>query len=451
MTDRSLALVAFVNAQNCSNYIGSWRHPAAMPDYGEAEYYARVARTLEHGCFDLAFLDDRLAMPDRYRSDYADSVRHGIRTIKLDLIPCVTAMALATTRLGIGATYSTTYYQPYHVARLFATMDLMFGGRVAWNIVTSVNDAEAANFGYDESLPHDLRYDRAEEFVRTVLGHWDTWEDGAIVRDQASGIFADPAKVHRLAHEGNWFRSRGPLTVPRSRQGRPVLMQAGQSGRGREFAARWAELVFVIYPHFDAARRAYREFKAQVAGVGRDPDKVKVLPAVFVVAGETQSVAEDRKAVMEKLSKPIDGLVLLSELLNFDLGAKAADEPLTDDELQSISGQQGLRDRVIALSGKKNPTVRDFVEYSARGTIHEFPLFCGSPAQIADEMEKWLVSEACDGFVVSAPLVPGSFEDVVRLVVPELQRRGLFRKEYGGSTLRESLGLPRAATGDWMR
>src|SRR3712207_5855966 len=215
MADRQMALVAFLQAQNCSNYVASWRHQATAPDFLSAEYYQRIARTLEAGKFHLAFFDDRLAMPDRYGNDFAESVRNGIRVVKMDLIPLITAMGLATRRLGVGGTYSTTYFEPFHVARVFATLDHMLGGRVAWNVVTSLNDSEAANFGRAAHLGHDARYDRADEFMEAVLGHWDSWEDDAVVYDRAAGVFAVPEKVHRLDHKGEAFRSRGPFTVPR--------------------------------------------------------------------------------------------------------------------------------------------------------------------------------------------------------------------------------------------
>src|SRR5437867_1251739 len=252
-----MVLVAFLQAQNCSNYPASWRHAETASDFLAPGYFQRIARTLEDARFHLAFFDDRLAMPDRFGDDFAEAVRHGIRVVKLDLIPLLTAMGLATRHLGLGGTYSTTYYEPFHVARTFATLDHMLGGRAAWNIVTSLNDSEAANFGGEAHPGHDARYDRADEFVEVVLGHWDSWEDDAIVFDRERGLFADPAKVHRLEHRGKWFRSRGPFTVPRSPQGRPVLIQAGQSGRGRRFAARWGELLFVIFPALAFARQAY--------------------------------------------------------------------------------------------------------------------------------------------------------------------------------------------------
>jgi FMN-dependent oxidoreductase (nitrilotriacetate monooxygenase family) len=443
---RQMALVGFLQAQNCSNYPASWRHPSSVPDFMKPEFYQRIARTLEEGKFDLAFFDDRLALPDRYGDDYAESVSNGIRVVKMDPIPILTVMGAATKALGLAATYSTTYYEPFHVARVFATLDAMFGGRAAWNVVTSLNNSEAANFGQQEVLPHDLRYDRAEEFMEVVLGHWDTWEDDAITLDRESGVFADPSKVHRLAHRGKYFNSRGPFTVPRSPQGHPVLIQAGQSGRGRDFAARWAELVFVIYANIEVARKSYREFKNVVGKIGRDPATVKVAPAIYAVVGETRTIAEDKAAMIDKLAKPIDALALLSEVLNFDFASKPPDEPFNADELASISGLQATRDRVIQLSGKPNPTVNDFVKFSGRGTIREFPIFVGTGKEVADQLEQWF-TDACDGFVLSATHLPGTYEDFVRMVVPELQRRGLYKKEYNGSTLRENLTLPRPSIG----
>lgn len=445
-----MTLVAFLQAQNCSNYPASWRHAAAAPDFLSAEYYQRVARTLEDGRFHLAFFDDRLALPDRYGDDFAEAVRHGIRVVKMDLIPLMTAMGLATRHLGIGGTYSTTYYEPFHVARLFGTLDHMIGGRVAWNVVTSLNDSEAANFGRESHLGHDERYDRADEFMEAVLGLWDSWEDDAIIYDRGQGVFADPEKVHRLNHQGTWFRTRGPLPVPRTPQGRPVIIQAGQSGRGRHFAARWGELVFVIYPSAEAGRAAYREFKEAVAALGRDPDGVIVTPAVYCIVGETRSLAEDKAAYIESLAHPMDTLALLSEVLNYDFAQRDLDDPFTDEELAAIGGLQALRDRVVRVSGKAHPTTRDFIEHSGRGTIREMPRFIGSPKEVADGLEEWFAGESCDGFVVAATHVPGAYEDFVRLVVPELQRRGLFHRDYAGTTLRENLGFPRAPRRDWV-
>jgi FMN-dependent oxidoreductase (nitrilotriacetate monooxygenase family) len=445
-----MTLVAFLQAQNCTNLPSSWRHAAATSDFLSAEYYQRLARTLEDGKFHLAFFDDRLAMPDRYGDDPAEALRHGVRVVKLDLLPLMTAMGLASRRLGIAGTYSTTSFEPFHVARAFATLDHLIGGRAAWNVVTSLNDSEAANFGQASLLAHDQRYARADEFIQAVLGHWDTWEDDAIVLDKERGIFADPAKVHRLDHQGEWFKSRGPFTVPRTPQGRPVIIQAGQSPRGRQFAARWAELLFVIFHNLELARREYREMKDAVAAAGRDPAQVKILPGVYTVVGETRTIAEEKYAYIEQLHHPADSTTLLGEVLNLDFASKQLDEPFSDAELAEISGGQSMRDRVIQLSGKSHPSTRDFIAVLGRGTIRDHPRFVGSPKDVADGLEEWFTSKACDGFIIAGTHAPGAYEDFVRLVVPELQRRGLHQRDYAGDTLRENLGLPRAERGDWL-
>jgi FMN-dependent oxidoreductase (nitrilotriacetate monooxygenase family) len=445
---REMTLVGFLQAQNCSNYVGSWRHPSSATDFLGPEYFQRIARTLEYGKFHLGFFDDRLAMPDILGNDHAEAVKNGIRVVKMDPVTILTCMGMATKNLGLGSTYSTTYYEPFHVARVFATLDLMVGGRAAWNVVTSLNNSEAMNFGQDEHLEHGLRYDKADEFMEVVLGHWDTWEDDAIVVDKITGLFADADKVHPLRHKGKWYSSKGPFTVPRSAQGRPVVIQAGQSGRGQTFSARWGELVFCVYPNLEIGRRTYKAFKEQIASFGRDPASVAVAPAVYCITAETKAMAEDKAAIIDKLAKPVDSLALLSEALNFDFYSKPMDASFSDDELGSISGLRGILDRVVTLSGKKNPTIRDFVDFSNRGTIREFPRFIGTPKEVADGLEEWF-NTCCDGFVVAATHLPGGYEDFVRLVVPELQRRGLHQKDYKGPTLRDNLGLAKSEIGDW--
>lgn len=446
--NRMMTLVAFLQAQNCSNLPGSWRHPSTMLDFTTPEYYQRIARTLEEGKIQLAFFDDRLALPDLYTGHHADAVGAGVRAVKMDPSTIMMAMGMATQRLGLGTTYSTTYYEPYHVARVFATMDLMLKGRAAWNIVTSLNSAEALNFGQSAHMEHDARYDRADEFMEVVMGHWNTWEDDALILDKDNNRFADANKVHRLDHKGKFFDSRGPFSVPRSPQGHPVLIQAGQSGRGQSFAARWAELVFVIHHNLEAGKKSYAAFKAAVAAEGRDPASVKVAPACYVCVAESEAAAMEKKAIIEATAKPIDALVLISEVTDYDFSKKPYDEPFTDEELADLSWH-GFRDRVVQFSGKKNPTVRDFVEVSGRGTVKEHKMFAGTPKQVADQMEEWFTAPACDGFVIAATHMPGSYEDVTRLLVPELQRRKLFHMDYEGPTLRETLGLPIPRAADW--
>ena len=446
---RQMTMVAFLQAQNCTNLAMSWRHPLSRTDSWSPDYYRHIGRVLEEGKFHLGFFDDRLSMPDMYGRNHAHTVQHGIRCVKLDAVTVLTVMGMATQRLGLGATYSTSYYEPFHVARVFATLDLMSEGRAAWNVVTSLNDGEAQNMGRDEVVAHDERYDRADEFMEVVLGHWDSWEDGAIVQDKTTGLFAHPDKVHRLDYRGRHYRSRGPFTVPRSPQGRPVIIQAGQSGRGKRFGAQWGELIFVVYPGIEAGKRDYAEFKADVAAGGRDPEHVKITQLVNTVSAATKSEAEDKWALIEKLPLEVDALSLLSEALNFDFATKGMDETFSDREMAQMSGLQAIRDRVVRVSGNRNPTVRDFIHFSGRGRVHN-PVI-GGPKEVADRLEHWFVERGCDGFVIPATHVPGAYEDFVRFVVPELQRRGLFRKDYAGTTLRENLGMPVPALGDWRR
>ncbi|HEX8969260.1 MAG TPA: LLM class flavin-dependent oxidoreductase [Chloroflexota bacterium] len=436
-----MVLVGFLQAQNCTNLPASWRHPESRTDFLSPDYYREIARILEHGKFHLAFFDDRLAMPDRYGNDHVHAVEHGIRCVKMDPIVVLMTMGMATTRLGLGATCSTTYYEPFHVARLFATIDLMTEGRAAWNVVTSLNDGEALNMGRSGVLEHDLRYDRADEFMQVVLGHWDSWADDALIVDKASGRFADGAKVHRLDHAGAFFQSRGPFTVPRSAQGHPVIIQAGQSGRGQRFAGRWGEIIFSTAPSLALGKRTYAGLKAEAAAAGRDPDAMLVCNLVTPVCAESRAAAEDRMALIEQLPLEIDQLSLLSEALNFDFATRALDEPLSDADLASFSGLHTIRDRVLALSGKKNPTVREFMQLSHRGRPDD--AIVGGPVEVADALEEMFAERVCDGFVIAATHVPGGYADFVRYVVPELQRRGVYHAEYVGSTLRDNLGLPR--------
>src|SRR5215218_7676109 len=295
---RQMSLVAFMQAGNTSVYSGSWRHPATEHGFLTASYYQKLGRTLEDGCFDMMFFDDRLAMPGIYGGSVAEAVRTGARPVKLDLSIVLGVLAGATQHIGLGATYSTTYYSPFHVARTFATLDHLSGGRAAWNIVTSVNDSEAQNFGLETHLGHDERYDRAQEFLEAVTKLWDSWEDDALIMDRASGEFADPAKVHEINHAGKWFKVRGPLTVPRSPQGRPVLLQAGSSGRGRDFAGRWAELIFTGDPGIEVARSHYKDQKDRIAELGRDPASVKMCPMAYTVVAESHAQAQEQEQML---------------------------------------------------------------------------------------------------------------------------------------------------------
>ena len=443
---RQMSLVAFMQAGNASVYAGSWRHPATEHGFLTAGYYQKIGRTLEEGCFDLLFFDDRLAMPGIYAGSVSEAVRHGARPVKLDLSIVLGVIAASTSRIGLGATYSTTYYAPFHVARTFATLDHLSGGRAAWNVVTSVNDSEAQNFGVDAHLGHDARYDRADEFLEATTGLWDTWDDDALVLDRAEGVFADPDKVRELNYDGAWFTVRGPLTVPRPPQGRPVLIQAGSSGRGRDFAARWAEVIFTGDPDIDIARGHYKDQKERITDHGRDADTVKMLPMAYTVVGESRSHAEEREQLfLNDLVHPMASLTLLSELMNYDFSSLPLDAPITDELIESVSGIRGLVQNIRAHIGGDTVTLADLARH--RATLLQGPRFVGTGPEVADQMEAWFESGACDGFVIAATHCPGAYEDVVRLVVPELQRRGVFRDRYPGATLRDTLGLARPAAG----
>jgi FMN-dependent oxidoreductase (nitrilotriacetate monooxygenase family) len=438
---RQMALVGFMQAGSTTVYAGSWRHPATEHGFLTAGYYQKLGRTLEDGCFDLMFFDDRLAMPGIYGGSVADAVRLGARPVKLDLSVVLGIVAGVTHSIGLGATYSTTYYSPFHVARTFATLDHVTGGRAAWNVVTSVNDSEAQNYGFEQTLGHDERYDRADEFLDATTRLWDTWDDDALVLDRTGGVFADPAKVRELNFAGDWFRVRGPLTVPRTPQGRPVLLQAGSSGRGRDFAARWAELIFTGDPDIDIARSHYKDQKERIGLRGRDPRSVKMLPMAYTVVGESHAQAEDREQVfLNDLVDPTASLTLLSELMNYDFSGLALDSPVTEELIESVSGIRGLVQNLRQHIGG-HITLADLAGH--RATLLQGPRFVGTGAEVADQMQQWFEGDACDGFVIAATHVPGAYEDVVRMVVPELQRRGVFRERYTGATLREHLGLPR--------
>jgi len=444
---RQMVMVGFLQAQNCTTLASAWRHPDARSDFTTAAYFQRIGQVLEEGKFHLGFFDDRLAMPDIYGGNPAEVVANGVRVVKIDPVVTLMAMGFGTRYLGIGSTASTTYYEPFDVARRFQTADLMLGGRVAWNVVTSVNDGEAQNMGREVHMDHDLRYDRPDEFMEIVHGCWDGWEDDALIVDKKSGLFADPNKVHRMEYRGKFLTSCGTFTVPRSPQGHPVVIQAGASNRGKTFSARWAETVFVAYPDLEDGKRQYADLKAEVARLGRDPDLMTANTIAYPVVAETRSEAEDKMALIDSLYKEVDGLSLLSEALNFDFKTKAMDEAFTSEELEGMSGMQAMRDRVMKVTGR-NPTVRDFLEVTRRGRPREAVV--GSGKDVADHFEQWFEERACDGFVVAGTHMPGTFEDFVRFVVPELQRRGLYRKEYTGATLRENLGLPHPKRGGWQ-
>ncbi len=446
MSDRTMILAAFTPASTTQASVGAWMHPATDPRIFDAGYYIELARTLERGGFDVMFIDDRLAMPAAFGKDHREAVRRGSRVIKLDVLTIMGLLAGATTRLGLGATYSTTYYAPYHVARAFATLDHLSRGRAVWNIVTSLNSEEAENFGV-EYLEPELRYDRADEFVEIVTRLWESWAPDAVLLDRETRTFADPGKVHEIDYRGAFLSSRGPLTVPRPPQDWPVLLQAGQSRRGRRFAARWADLVFTAPIDIDGARRHYADHQAELAAAGRAPGSARILPSVLPMVGETGEIAKKKEELYDSITSPEEALIFLSEQGNVDLGAFPLDQPNLDKVLETVTGTRGVLERAVAKARHvfgPEATIYEMATVFSTGATYRI---VGSPSQVADEMEEWFHTGACDGFVVLPTDMPGAFEDFARMVVPELRRRGLLRPDDDSvAPLRSRMGLAKRST-----
>lgn len=447
---RELHLAGFLIASNVTHSHAAWRHPGSTTDYFGPDYYRRVAQTLERGKFDFLFFADLLATPVRFGNDIQVPIERGTQAAAT-IDPSLVAASLAnvTEKLGLAITKSTTYFHPYEVARIFGTLDHLSRGRVGWNVVTSLNQAEAHNFGVEQHLGHDERYERAQEFLEVAFKLWGSWERDALVQDKVSGRFADPDKVHTVDHAGEWFATRGPLTVPHSPQSRPVIIQAGSSPTGRDFAARWAEAIFEIDPTSDGRKAYYDDIKSRASDAGRNPDDVKIFPAFVPFVGETEAIAKEKQAYHNELADPISGLITLSVHTDHDFSQYDLDAPI---EEVTVPGTQGLFEVAHRLSVKNNLTLRDVGKLYAQGVL--LPQFVGTPEQIADRIEESFHGGEADGFIISAAQAPGTFDEFVDLVVPELQRRGLFRTDYTGTTLRDHLGLgqasltpaPRAAT-----
>jgi FMN-dependent oxidoreductase (nitrilotriacetate monooxygenase family) len=437
MARHHLHLGGFQIASQVTHSNAAWRHPASTPDVFGPDHYHRVGRILERGKFDFVFFADLLAGPTRFGGGPEEGLRRGTQaTATLDPVLVAASIAAVTRQLGVAVTKSTTYFHPYDVARAFASLDHLSRGRAAWNIVTSLSQAEARAFGAAEHLAHDLRYDKAQEFVEVATRLWDSWDADAIVADKASGLFADPDKIRALEHEGAYYSTRGPLNVPRSPQSRPVLIQAGSSSKGKDFAARWAEAIFEIDPTPEGRRAYYEDIKSRASDAGRDPDQVLIFPAVMPFIGETEAIAREKQAFHNELADPISGLITLSTHTDHDFSQHDLDAPVED---LTVPGTQGLFDVARRLSARDNLTLRDIGKLYAQGVL--LPQFVGTASDVADQLEAAFRGGEADGFMISAAHTPGAFNDFVDAVVPELQRRGLFREEYTGTTLRDHLGL----------
>jgi len=413
-----------------------WRWPGGFADANfNFEHLKRFAQTLERGCFDAFFMADHLAVLNMPM----EALKRSATVTSFDPLTLLPALAVVTERIGLVATASTTYNEPYHIARKFASLDHLSNGRAGWNLVTSANPHEAWNFSRDDHLEHADRYRRAREFYEVVTGLWDSWADDAFVRDQASGVFFDPAKLHVLDHRGPEFQVRGPLNVARPVQGWPVIVQAGASEAGRQIAAETAEAVFGAANTLAAGREFYADVKARVRAAGRDPEHLKILPGAFVVIGDTLAAARAAKKRLDALVHPESAIASLGVLLGHDVSGCPLDGPLP--EIPETNASRSSRAKLVAMARDEGMTLRELAQYA--GGSYGLLEFIGTPATIADAMEEWLMSDACDGFNIMFPFLPQGLDDFVTRVVPELQRRGLFRHAYEGTTLRDHLGLPR--------
>ncbi len=432
---RRLRLGAFMRP--ISIHTAAWRYPGGAPDANfNWPLIKRLTQKLEHGCFDAFFMADHLAVPNMP----TPALKRSATVTSFAPMTLLPALAAVTEHIGLIATMSTTYNAPFHVARQFASLDHISGGRAAWNVVTSTNPYEALNFGLKEHLEHDERYRRAREFYDVVTGLWDSWADDAFLRDVESGVFFDPDKLHVLDHQGKYYSVRGPLNIARPVQGWPVIVQAGQSDAGRQLAAETAEMVFSGVGDLVSAQRVYADIKDRARAVGRNPDHIVIAPGAFVVIGDTAAEARAKKVRLDGLVHPDSGIATLSVQLGFDASKLDLDGPLPD-ELPPTNASHTSRQKLVEMARSDGLTVRQLAQYvgAAFGSLE----MIGTPSMIADQMQEWLETRACDGFNVMFPYLPGGLDDFVDQVVPELQRRGLFRRAYEGTTLRENLGLPR--------
>lgn len=438
---RQMKLGAFLPAPG--HHVAAWRHPNAKPDGGlDFSYYADLARTAERGKFDMLFLSDGVGIRTHYRD--ADELSRWGRIVHFEPLTLLSALAVVTRHIGLTATASTTYNEPFHVARKFASLDFLSHGRSGWNIVTSVTDAEAQNFNLKKQPSHEARYQRAREFMEVVTGLWDSFEDDAFLFDKKSGRYFDAEKLHILNHEGDHFSVRGPLNLARPPQGYPVLVQAGSSEDGRDFAAKWAEVIFTAHQTLGDAQAFYKSIKEQAANYGRQPDQTKVMPGVFVVVGQTKTEAEDKYAALQSLVDPVVGLGLLTGLLgDVDISGYPLDGPLP--ELPETQGSTSRQKLIYDKARREGLTIRQLYLSVTGARGHRFVL--GTPTDVADQLEEWFWGDGADGFNIMPPSLPEGLDDFVALVIPELQKRGVFRREYEGLTLRQNLGLERPAHG----
>ncbi|WP_234892397.1 LLM class flavin-dependent oxidoreductase [Agrobacterium vitis] len=432
---RKMRLVAFLKAGPTSHHHGMWRHPETDNGFLDPAWYEQLAQTLERGFFDCLFFADVMGLYDYYNGNFNTFVSKGGALSLLDPIPILAMMSRVTKHIGLGATLSTTFVNPYQIARVLGTLDVLSGGRMAWNVVTSASSTEARNFGLEAMPGRSERYEKAHEVVDACMHLWDSWQDGALVMDKENGIFADPSKVRYVDYKGKWVKTRGPLTVPRSPQGHPVIMQAGSSGPGRAFAARWAEMIFTLQ-HSTREMVAFRaEMREALAAAGRNPDDCAVLPSVDPIIGETESIAREKQAYVNSLVDPELGMSLMSSHVGSDLSKYTPDQSLLD--LQLEEGSRGSLDVILQGTKAEGLTIGEAAKRFATSELA--PQVVGTPEQVADQLEMMFTAGGCDGFILTPTVSPGTWEQFARSVVPILQKRGLMRTSYEGPTLRQNL------------
>ena len=428
-SQRQMHLGVFV--LGTGNHSAGWRIDGAFASSCSVPVMQSIASIAERGKFDLFFISDSAVM---------DPGDHPSFLNRFEPMTLLAALGMVTRHIGLGATVSTSFNEPFNVARSFASLDHLSGGRAAWNVVTSSNKAAALNFS-KELYEHDLRYEIATEFVDVVRGLWDCWDDGAIVPDRATGTFIEKSKVRPLDHKGRFFNVKGPLNMERCPQGQPVIIQAGGSPPGQELSARSADLVFsVVNGDPTSAKAAYDSLKARVIKHGRRPEHVPILPGVMPIIGETDAQAKEQLDRLQSWLTPTNALTLVSQRLGYDIAGYPLDGPIPDFAQKTDRGQ-AFSNTLLEMARREKMTLRDLYNITAAARGHW--VIYGTPKRVADIFEEWFAAERADGFVVMPAYFPGAFDDFVNLVVPELQRRGLCRKEYSGPTLRDHLGLTR--------
>jgi FMN-dependent oxidoreductase (nitrilotriacetate monooxygenase family) len=413
------------------SHVAGWRYPGAVDSFQDFAAIQAIGRTAERGKFDLIFMGDNL---------YADAAAHPSYTVRLEPLTMLAALATSTSRVGLGATVSTTYSDPFSVARVFASLDHISNGRAAWNAVTTANPATAANFGTIHP-DHARRYEMAEEFLQVVKELWDGWAEDAIVADRNTGLYVDPAKLRAIDHQGAFFKVKGPLNIGRSPQGHPVVLQAGGSEAGQALAARTADIVFSVVQDLEEAKAGYASLKNRLASFGRAPEHVTVLPGVMPIVGRSNKEAFEKLGVLQGFVSGSNALAILSDRFGQDMSAYDLDGPVPD--LALPDSYHSFARVMLAKARRENMTLRDLYNLTAAARGHW--VLCGSAESIADTLQQWFENHAADGFNVMPPYFHEGFEDFVELVVPILQERGLFRTDYQGVTLRDHLGLPRPA------